>query len=184
MDTIAATSSRRRHLSARGLGIAGLTLLLTAFVTTVLLTLSQLGGYGWADDTHVKDDGEPHRVPVAQGATGMIWANEATVAPDCSVVDASTDSVLPLTKTDGSYRRSGGSIGDNVGIATFVATSDDTRVTCEPTGADPYDVVYVDKAPGLPPLLAYLGPLTLVPLALGGIGLLACLGALARRLRP
>lgn len=158
-------------------------LLMAAVVTTVLLALSQFGGHSWPDDALVQDDGQPHQVPVADGETGMLWVNESTVAPECSVVDATTGQVLPLEETDGSYRRPGGSAGDNVGVATFVATSDNTQVTCEPTGADPYDLVFVDKAPTLPPLLAYFGPLSLFPLSLGGAGLLACLGAVALRVR-
>jgi hypothetical protein len=168
---------------------AGVALVLASLVCWVALALIHFHDYSWPENALVPVDGGRYSVELSSDGRAMLWTYEADAVPTCTVVDDATGAVLPLSASDGSYRREGGSAGDWVGTATFESPTRSVEITCMGLGKNSRSSVAVEPAPNLPPFLAYFGPWVTVPVTLGVVGLLVAalavaLSALRRGRRP
>jgi hypothetical protein len=151
---------------------AGVAIVLVALAYWVGLALIHFHDYNWSENALVPVDGGRHSVELSSGGAAMLWTYEADAGPTCTVVDDATGAELPLSASDGTYRREGGSAGDWVGTATFESPANSVAVTCTGLDRQSRSSVAVETAPNLPPFLAYFGPWVTVPVVMGIVGLL------------
>lgn len=135
-----------------------------AFVALFVWTLS---GFLKTDAT-VEADGRPHQVSVPTDRDRMLWFDETVTYPDCQVVDLRSGEEIRLRSVSGDFRRSQGSTGDLVGVHQFDPGSGQIEVTCD--GAHVGAVVEIGPAPAIGSFVGGLLATILVPLLLGGSG--------------
>jgi len=148
-------------------------LIVAAVAAGVGLFIWTLSGFLQTDAT-VQADGEPHRVSVGTDGDRMLWFDETTTPPDeCVVVDTATGEELPLEAVSGEYRRSNGTMGDWVGRYRFDPGSGELEITC--SGRYDRARVEIGKAPQIASFVGGIIAAIVIPLVLGGAGLVVIL---------
>jgi hypothetical protein len=160
---------RRRRPSGWWFVLGG-GLVIAAVAAGIGLFVWTLAGFLETDAT-VQADGQPHRVSVGTAGDRMLWFDESTAQPhECRVIDTASGEELPLEPVTGDYRRSNGTMGDWIGVRRFDPRSGELEVTC--TGTYNQATVEIGKAPQIASFVGGMLAAILVPLVLGGAGLL------------
>lgn len=145
-------------------------LLAAAVASGIALFAWTLSGFLTVDVT-VRGDGEPHRVQVPTGGDRMVWTWEGRFDlddPPCTIVDTATGTEVELRSPSGEFRRQDGG-GDWTGVARFDPGSGSLEITCA------YDGVQIGPTPNLGSFGLGLAATIVVPLVLGGLGLIVLL---------
>lgn len=147
--------------------VAGGALVVSAIVAFAALFAWTLMGFLETDAT-LEADGQPHLVSVPTDQDRMLWADQTVSRPECQIVDTRTDELLELRPVSGTFTRSNGSSGDWTGVSRFDPGSGRLEVTCQ--GVHAGAVVEIGPTPALGSFVVGLLATILVPLALGGSG--------------
>ena len=140
-----------------GLILAGIAIGVGLFVWTVK-------GFVKTDAT-VRADGRPHIVLLEPEEQKMLWVHEYDAAR-CSIVDRATGDEVAYSPVSGSLTRSTG--GDEwVGDRRFDSGSGQLEVTCNRSGGP----AQIGPAPRVGAFVGGILAMILIPLALGGMGL-------------
>jgi hypothetical protein len=148
-------------------------LLVAAVVSGFALFAWTLSGF-LSTDSSVPVDGAPHPVAVEHDDDLMLWADETVVTPTCTVVDVATGTTLPQRRPTGEFRRSVDGEGDWLGVAVVDGGVNELQVTCEQPST-PVATVEIGPVPHLGSFGLGLAATIVVPLLLGGLGLLVLL---------
>jgi hypothetical protein len=116
-------------------------------------------------DATVAADGRPHLVLLEPGEPKMLWVHEYDAAR-CSILDRATGTELDHSPVTGSFTRSTGR-DEWVGDRRFDSGSGQLEVTCDRSGGP----AQIGPAPRVGAFVGGLLAMILVPLALGGAGL-------------
>ncbi|GAB2880679.1 hypothetical protein [Nocardioides pacificus] len=146
----------------------GAALLVLAAVAGVGLFVWTLVGFT-ETDTAVPADGETHTVTVPSEGDRMLWYDESRVRPECIVEDAATGESLTLRSPGGSFTRGDGSASWRA-FHRFDPGSGELVVTCTSSASDAE--VEIGPAPRVATLVGGILATLLVPVLLGGIGLI------------
>lgn len=148
-------------------------LLAAAVASGIALFAWTLSGF-LSTDASVPADGAPHRVAVEHDDDLMLWADETTVAPACTVIDLATGTTVAQREPAGEFRRQVGGDGDWLGVAVVDGGVEDLEVTCEQLSTPP-SAVEIGPVPSLGSFGLGLAATIVVPLVLGGLGLVVLL---------
>lgn len=117
------------HQPARRFRVVGALLLLDAVVVPLLLALFFVDGADSEPETYVGGDGTVQTVPVPDGRTMVVWADESVVPGECRV-ESEDGAPVELERVGDGLRKPGGKTGDWVGTSTFETHDDAVRVSC------------------------------------------------------
>jgi hypothetical protein len=140
-----------------GLVLAGIAIGVGLFVWTV-------AGFMKTDAT-VPADGRPHAVLLEPGEDKMLWVHEYDAAR-CSIVDRATGTEVDRSPVTGSFTRSTGR-DEWVGDLRFDSGSGQLEVSCDRSGGP----AQIGPAPRIGAFVGGIFAMILIPLTLGGIGL-------------
>ncbi|GAB3782832.1 hypothetical protein GCM10027601_14060 [Nocardioides ungokensis] len=143
-----------------GLVLAGLAIGVGLFVWTLR---------GFLDtEATVPADGRPHAVSVGTDGDRMLWGHDGVPnRADCLVRDRATGRNVVPSPVGGSFSRSDSS-GTWVGLLRFDAGSGRLEVTCTRSAGEEFQI---GAAPDFAAFVGGILATVLVPLVLGGIGL-------------
>lgn len=147
-------------------------LLVAALVSAVALFVWTLSGF-LGTDVSVPADGRPHQVQVPTDGERMAWSGESRFDlgdPPCAIVDTATGTEVALRSPGGDFRRQDGG-GDRVGVARFDPGSGSLTITCAAASG----ALEIGPAPSLGSFGLGLAATIVVPLVLGGLGLVVLL---------
>ncbi len=153
---------RRRRPSGWWFALGG-TLLVAALVTFVALFAWTLAGFLDTDAT-VRADGQPTTVRLEGDDRRMLWLDD-DLDQSCDLVDPATGQPVATRPVSGSFTRADGA-EEWTGLLTFAPGSGTVEVTCVGAGS-----VLVGPAPAIGSFVGGLLATILVPLFLGGCGL-------------
>lgn len=146
-------------------------LLVLAAVSGVALLVWTLLGFT-ETDTALPVDGETHAVTVDADRDRMLWYDETHVRPDCTVADAATGKAIALRAPGATLTRGEGSLSWRA-LHRFDPGSGELEVTCAASGGSPGRAdVEIGPAPRIATMVGGIVAGVLVPVVLGGIGLL------------
>jgi len=162
--------------------VLGGALVVAGIVIGVVVLVRTVQGFMETDAT-VDVDGQTHSVTVPTDGDRILWYDDGEADPTCEVVDRETGEPITLEDPDASYERDFGDVGDQFGAWTFDPGSGELDVTCTP---DLATVVEIGPAPDFKGFFGGLAAGILVPLVLGGTGLvmLIVVGVLYATGRP
>lgn len=158
------TPAPRRRRPSGWWFVLGGGLLVAAVAAGIGLFVWTISGFLSTDAT-IPADGRPHRVTVSADQDRMLWVHEYDAA-DCLIVDAARGRDIALEPLGGSFTKSGGS-GDWVGDGRFDPGSGELEVTCSESAGP----AQIGPAPRIGSFVGGILATILVPLALGGLGL-------------
>jgi hypothetical protein len=118
-------------------------------------------------DANVSADGRPHSVTVGTDGDRMLWLEEG-YGQQCAIVDEETGQPVDTSPTGGDFNRSDGS-GEWHGALKFDPGSGHLEVTC--TNSE--GAVLIGPAPQVAGFVGGILAAILVPLLLGGFGVVA-----------
>lgn len=144
-------------------------LVLAAVAVGIGLFVWTLSGFLRTDAT-VPVDGAAHRVEVGTDGDAMLWFVAGEAFPSCRVVDTGTGEAVALELVIGQFRREQGSSGDRLGARRFDPGSGALEVTCSGTAREGA-TVEIGPAPAVASFVGGILATILVPLLLGGLGL-------------
>ena len=156
---------RRRRPSAWWFALGG-GLLVAALVIGILLFVLTLKGF-LETNAEVGADGRPHSVTVGTDGDRMLWLEEG-YGQQCAIVDQETGQPVDTSPTGGDFNRSDVS-GEWHGALKFDPGSGHLEVTC--TNSE--GVVLIGPAPHIAGFAGGILATILVPLLLGGVGVVA-----------
>ena len=139
-------------------------LLVAAVAVGIGLFVWTISGFLSTDAT-IPADGRPHTVTVSTDRDRMLWVHEYDAA-DCLIIDTASGREIALRSLGGSFTRSGGS-GDWVGDGRFDPGSGRLEVACSESAGP----AQIGPLPQLGSVVGGIFATILVPLALGGLGL-------------
>lgn len=132
------------------------------------------------EETYVEGSGVAVEVETSHEHPMLLWHDESSSAPICSVMGPDGQKLAQTAVSDGP-RRSSGSAGDWVGAATFVASADNVIISCRGPGRPPIGaLVTAEPASVSGPVL--LGASIVTPLFLATLALALWTGTARRRL--
>ncbi|WP_244932258.1 hypothetical protein [Nocardioides sp. W7] len=147
-------------------------LLVAAVASGIALFVWTLSGFLDTDVT-VLADGEAQQVQVPTDGDRMAWTWESRFDlddPPCTIVDTATGAEVALRSPGGEFRRRDGG-GDWTGVARFDPGSGSLVVTCASAAGG----LQLGPAPSLGSFGLSLVATIVVPLVLGGLGLVVLL---------
>lgn len=159
------------HVFRRRLGLVGASLLLCSVIVPLVLATLVLDVA--RPETYIAGDGVEQKVAVPEGRAMMVWLDNSTTDPVCTVEDDDGRPVDLVNVAD-APTQSAGSAGDWVGRFTFeVAGGDVAHVSCQGRGKRSTGAL-VTPAPGALSVLSGVAVLVVVALTLAVAGL-ACM---------
>jgi hypothetical protein len=150
-------------------------LLVAAVASGIGLFVWTLSGF-LDTDGRVPLDGEAHVVEIDHDDDLLLWAEVGTGRPTCEVRDTTTDELLDQRSPGAQVDRQDGS-GSWQGYAVVGGGAARVTVTCagDPTPSMPATAIEVGPQPSLGGFGLGLAAAILVPLLLGGLGLVVLL---------
>lgn len=150
-------------------------LLLAAVASGIALFVWTLSSFLSTDGT-VPLDGRAHVLEVDHHDDLMLWSDDGAVTPSCVVRDAGTGTELAQRSPTGSFSKSSGS-GSWEGFAIVDGGAGQVEITCagDPTASTSSTSIEIGPAPSLGSFGLGLAATILVPLLLGGLGIVVLL---------